>query len=351
MRFVGEYLQAHGCKNWDENIDLMEFAYNRHLNSSIGMSPFEADLGYIPHTFVDLALPTQASSLEGEGLDHVQQLKSILDRARDHLIEAQIRMKTQWDKGRRPDVHFNIGDLVLLDTENLSLRHLRSSTRKMAPRFIGPYTVKKETTPDTYLLEEFQDMRIHPEFHVSRLKAYLKDPDETRWNPPPPLGTTEDLLLVEDLKETRSTKTGVQILVKWLGLPNPTWEPVEILRETIPSTVDEFLRTATPETIPEATTSNSPPTGPVQRPTASKSFADAVRTPAGPAPPPERLRLVPFSSPTLVPRSKHAQTASPIESIPTIVPRSKHAQTASPVESIPTRKSTRTKTPNKRFAN
>ena len=37
----------------------------------------------------------------------------------------------------------------------------------MAPRFIGPYYVKKETTPDTYPLEEFQDMRIHEIQNIS----------------------------------------------------------------------------------------------------------------------------------------------------------------------------------------
>lgn len=47
-RFIGDYLRGvinPAQNNWDEFLHLAEFAYNRRVHSTIGMSPFEADLG------------------------------------------------------------------------------------------------------------------------------------------------------------------------------------------------------------------------------------------------------------------------------------------------------------------
>jgi hypothetical protein len=35
-------------RGWDTLLAIPEFGYNSHCHQSIGMSPFEADLGYIP---------------------------------------------------------------------------------------------------------------------------------------------------------------------------------------------------------------------------------------------------------------------------------------------------------------
>ena len=52
------------------------------------------------------------------------------------LLRAQASQKRYAD-GRRRDVNFNVGDLVLLATKNLRLQ----GPRKLQDRFVGPFKV------------------------------------------------------------------------------------------------------------------------------------------------------------------------------------------------------------------
>ena len=77
------------------------------------MSPFEADIGYIPRSPVDVAFDeirtgevgaTYAQRLLEERITRYQQLQ-------DNIQSAQERMKRYYDKNR-PTQHFSIGDEV-----------------------------------------------------------------------------------------------------------------------------------------------------------------------------------------------------------------------------------------------
>jgi transposase InsO family protein len=56
VRTIKEMLRhyiSHSQKDWDVLLPVLEFAYNNSVNASIGMTPFEFDLGYhtaTPHT-------------------------------------------------------------------------------------------------------------------------------------------------------------------------------------------------------------------------------------------------------------------------------------------------------------
>jgi len=66
-RFIGDYLRGvinPAQNNWDEFLHLAEFAYNRRVHATIGMSPFEADLGYIPYMPDDVSSDPEFKKLE-----------------------------------------------------------------------------------------------------------------------------------------------------------------------------------------------------------------------------------------------------------------------------------------------
>ncbi|GMF63487.1 unnamed protein product [Phytophthora fragariaefolia] len=131
-RFIEDYLR--GVMNpfqndWDEYLHLAEFAYNRRVHSSIGMSPFEADLGYVPYMPDEVARDPAFEQLQKSAQDFLLKQDAILKMAQDAMSEAQTRMKSYYDKNRLAQ-DFKPGDMVLLDGRNLDIRHKGFSQAK-----------------------------------------------------------------------------------------------------------------------------------------------------------------------------------------------------------------------------
>lgn len=82
--------------------------------------------------------------------------------------ETQARYANQ----HRREVTFLAGQKVLLSTEDLNLKALGQS-KKLLPKFIGPFTVSRVISDNAYKLSlPPQYRRLHPVFNVSRLRAY-----------------------------------------------------------------------------------------------------------------------------------------------------------------------------------
>ena len=77
-------------------------------------------------------------------------LSEAITRAKDCLKAAQARMKRLADTHRQ-DLEFSVGDEVLLSSKNLRIKS--NGTRKLFPRFIGPFTVHKRVGKLAYELE------------------------------------------------------------------------------------------------------------------------------------------------------------------------------------------------------
>jgi hypothetical protein len=98
-------------------------------------------------------------------------LLSRLTDAKERLRAAQSRQKADADK-HRADAAFQVGDLVLLSTKNLSLL---GGTRKLMPKFIGPFPVEQMINPVAMRLTLPAHYRFHNVFHVSLLRPYKAD--------------------------------------------------------------------------------------------------------------------------------------------------------------------------------
>ncbi|POM67387.1 Hypothetical protein PHPALM_16629, partial [Phytophthora palmivora] len=108
-------------------------------------------------------------------MDFVQERQAVIRFVQDAIAASVDRQKLNADSvGRGNTNEFEKGSLVLLATQNLPT-HATSAfgTSKLAPRFIGPFTVL-ERHGNAYTLDLPSNMRLHPTFYVGRLKPYLQ---------------------------------------------------------------------------------------------------------------------------------------------------------------------------------
>jgi hypothetical protein len=208
--------------DWDTLLSRAEFAHNAAINETIRSAPFKLTYGYNPRTsvgeVVEVVHPASAA--------FVERLQSSLSFARKCLIAAQQRQKALADK-RRIDQEYKAGDKVLLSTKYLNLKHSEKS-RKLLPKWIGPFEVVQVVVSVAYKLKMNPGWRVHPVFHVSLLEPYRED---GRVQPPPPPIEMEGALVyeVESILEHRfrgikNPKAYYKVAWKGYGVEHNSWE-------------------------------------------------------------------------------------------------------------------------------
>ena len=244
-RFIEDFLRGvinPSQDDWDEFLHFAELAYNRRVHSSIGMSPFEADLGYNPYMPEDVVHDPDFKKLTKAAKNFLVRQMAFLKMAQDAMSEAQDRMKSYYDKNRKAQ-DFKVGDLVLLDGRNLNIRHKGfAQCAKLAPRFVGPYKIVRQVQRDSYEISLSKDLKLHPVFHTSLLKSYRKDARRQK--------TREVVLcdgstgqLVDAVIGHQKRRGKLFYKVRWLGETDQeaTWEPEENLKQ-IPVLIDQYWK-------------------------------------------------------------------------------------------------------------
>ena len=95
--------------------------------------------------------------------------------ARDNIIKAQFNQKKYVDQHRQ-DHKFKIGDQVMLNNRNLNPADHRS--RKLAPKFEGPFKITAKFGKNSFKLDLPNKMNIHATFHASLLKPYIPNDND-----------------------------------------------------------------------------------------------------------------------------------------------------------------------------
>ncbi|KAG6438544.1 hypothetical protein O3G_MSEX000054 [Manduca sexta] len=80
-------------------------------------------------------------------------------------------LKKEIDKSRREVLHYQMGDLILLESHRLS-SCAQGYTAKFGPRREGPYHVRRLVSPTSYEIED-RDVVLLGKYHVSSLTPYL----------------------------------------------------------------------------------------------------------------------------------------------------------------------------------
>ncbi len=135
-------------------------------------------------------------------------------------------------------MQLEVGSKVWLSIRNLSLP--QGFSRKLAARWIGPYTVLQQIGPVAYKLELPEELSaLHPVFHISLLKpvhgeveprapVFRVDTDVTEYE-------------VDRVIAKRKYRNSYEYLVMWKGYAahEATWESLANLSNTMEK-VKEF---------------------------------------------------------------------------------------------------------------
>ena len=149
--------------NWDELLAPAEFAINNAYQSSIKDTPFFLNYGRHPRMPKDFNADKPSKN---PGVDNfIINIQNSINKAKLCLEKAQQRQKYYADLDRADLPAFQVGELAWLSSQHIALKAV--GTRKLLPRWLGPFEVIAVNGPVTYSLDIPPHYQIHTNFHVS----------------------------------------------------------------------------------------------------------------------------------------------------------------------------------------
>lgn len=171
-RSLGNLLRCltkdHGS-SWDGAIPQAEYAYNDSINRSMGLSPFEIVYGSHPRGVFELRDLQGLDKRSGDANEFTEAMKEVHQQVKDTLQQSIQKVKARVDQRRR-DVHYQVGDMVMVHLNKDKL--LKGSHSKLRMCKIGPCKILDKYGPNAYKIELPDDVAISRIFNLSDLTLY-----------------------------------------------------------------------------------------------------------------------------------------------------------------------------------
>ena len=262
--------------SWSLHLPWVEYSLNTMVSTATGLSPFMCSLGYQPPLFPSQETEAAVPSVRA----HLRRCRRIWKTARDAMITNRDRVERSANRRRVPAPAYRPGQRVWLLARDL---HLPTVSRKLAPRYVGPYPIAQVINPSALRLTLPSSLKIHPVFHVSQVKPVATSGLSPPAPIPPPPRILEGGDLVWDVNRilaVRRRGRGFHYLVDWVGYgpEDRTWVPRSYLAD--PELLEEFYR-ANPSAIGRSPGVSRREGGPVAG-AAAGAAATPLQSPARP---------------------------------------------------------------------
>jgi hypothetical protein len=149
---------------WDKNLPRAKFSYNNNYPESLKMAQFEVLYGCRCRTPLNWIEPGEKVIFSPDIIDEAEALGR---RMQDNLKSMKSRQDSYANKRRRP-LEFEVGNHVYLRV--LSMKGVKriGVKGKLAPRYIGPFSILEKCGPMAYKLDLPPSLAgVHDIFHVS----------------------------------------------------------------------------------------------------------------------------------------------------------------------------------------
>jgi len=218
-RTVGQMLRS--CigptqHDWVLKLPAIEFAINSAHSESTGYAPFFLNMGRMPRSMIWNA---PESNEYPSVRVYAQKMKNALMAAHDALLTARVKQTEQANKKRRM-CPFVKGDLVYVSTKNVRLE--RGTSRKLFPKFIGPYLITEDFGNSSYrvnLPDSLKQRGVHNVFHASLLRIHIPNDDRLfpghRNEQIPELGGSNGEWMINRILTHRGSNTDLEFKVEW----------------------------------------------------------------------------------------------------------------------------------------
>ncbi|KAK2577920.1 hypothetical protein KPH14_011865 [Odynerus spinipes] len=134
---------------WDEDVKGIQSALNTCLNKGIGTTPTKALIGYETRSPAEGWLLSKIQ----EEVDRVD-LRQHRERMGQHISESQKKQKEHYDRSQREATIYKSGDLVMVEVTSEAAT---GSSRKLLPKFKGPFRVTRVLSNDRYEVEDLRE--------------------------------------------------------------------------------------------------------------------------------------------------------------------------------------------------